>query len=255
MYVVQFSGGVGSYAAARRLVDAHGADQVRLLFADTLIEDADLYRFLDDATADLGCELTRLADGRTPWQVFHDRRFLGSPRVDLCSRVLKRELLRSWIDEHCDPARDVIALGIDWSELHRFERARPRWEPFELIAPLCERPYDDRDDRLAQLRARGIEPPRLYALGFPHNNCGGFCVKAGQAQFQLLLQTMPERYAEHERAEQELRDHLGKDVAVLVDRRGGGPRRPLTLRAFRERLEAGGAFDQLDFGGCGCAIE
>ena len=52
--VVMFSGGVASWMAARRIVD-EGGDPV-LLFTDTLIEDPDLYRFLDDAATDLGVE-------------------------------------------------------------------------------------------------------------------------------------------------------------------------------------------------------
>ncbi len=49
-HVVMFSGGAGSWAAAKRIA----ARPLTLLFADTLIEDGDLYRFLDDAAADVG---------------------------------------------------------------------------------------------------------------------------------------------------------------------------------------------------------
>jgi len=77
-------------------------------------------------------------------------------------------------------------------------------------------------------------------------------VKAGQGHFALLYRTMPERYLYHERREQELRDFLGKDVAILLDRRGGGAR-PMTLREFRERLEANDKqLDMSEWGGCGC---
>jgi hypothetical protein len=254
-YVVQLSGGLGSWATAQRLVERHGAGQVLGLFADTLMEDADLYRFLDDIEAQLGIEVVRIADGRTPWQVFRDERMLGNARVDPCSKLLKRELLRAWIDEHCTPERDAIAIGIDWTELHRYERAVPRWLPYQLVAPLCEAPLLDRSELVELLAVAGIELPRLYRLGFPHNNCGGFCIKAGQAQFAHLLAVMPERYAEHEAAEAELRAHLGRDVAVMVDRRGGGPRRPMTMAAFRERIEAGEYVDRTSWGGCGCALD
>ena len=104
---------------------------------------------------------------------------------------------------------------------------------------------------LDAMRADGIEPPRLYAMGFPHNNCGGFCVKAGQAHFRLLLEKMPERYAYHEAQEEALRRHLEKDIAVLRDR-SGGETRPLTMRAFRERIQGGDDYDRYDWGGCGC---
>ena len=251
-HVVMFSGGVGSWATAKRVAEKHGTDNLILLFADTLIEDEDLYRFLDEAAANVGGRLVKVAEGRDPWQVFFDVRFLGNSRVDPCSRILKREFLRRWLDEHCDPATTTVYLGIDWTEAHRFKRAQRYWEPWRVEAPLCEPPYLLKDDMLAALRAEGIRPPRLYELGFSHNNCGGFCVKAGQAHFALLYRTMPERYLYHERREQELRDFLGKDVAILVDRSGGGAR-PMTLREFRERLEANDKqLDLFEWGGCGC---
>lgn len=270
--VVQFSGGVGSWAAAKRTVERF--DDVTLLFADTLIEDADLYRFLDEAEADIGAPLVRIADGRTPWEVFRDRRFIGNTRVDPCSLVLKRELLRNWIETNCDPDDTTVVLGIDWSEIHRLQQAIPRWAPWRLIAPLCDESEwgKTKQDYLDELAAAGIEPPRLYALGFPHNNCGGFCVKAGQAQFKLLLDEMPERYIAHEREEEATRVHIGKDVSILRDRSKKGIAEyeaehgpitgqkdktvPLTLRRFRERLGVDASdYDAEEWGGCGCAID
>ncbi len=249
-HVVMYSGGAGSWAAASRVVDEHGPEGVTLLFADTGMEDADLYRFLHEGAAALGCEVTLIAEGRTPWEVFNDVRFLGNTRVDPCSRILKREPLRRWLDDECDPANTVVYLGIDWTEEHRFTRASDRWKPWDVRAPMCAEPYVLKDDILAELGRLGIEPPRLYSLGFPHNNCGGFCIKAGHAHFELLLRSMPERYAEHETAERAIREKLG-NVAILRDRRGGKTR-PLTLQEFRGRHQDGEKADPHDWGGCGC---
>lgn len=249
--IVQFSGGAGSFGAALGAIERYGQENVTLLFADTLIEDADLYRFLDDAAVALGIPITRIADGRTPWELFRDERFIGNTRVDLCSRVLKRDLLRQWIEANADPSDAVIVLGIDWTEVHRFERAVPRWAPWTLWAPLCEPPYRDKHDILA---SAGIAPPRLYAMGFPHNNCGGFCVKAGISQFKLLLQQMPERYLEHEAEERRTIELIGKDVAILRDRRGGTTR-PMTMEALRLRMALGEKVPDDEWGGCGCAID
>jgi hypothetical protein len=253
--IVMFSGGAGSWATARRVVEHHGSGDVTLLFADTLMEDPDLYRFLDEAAADVCAPLVKIAEGRDPWQVFFDTRFLGNTRIDPCSRVLKRQFMRRWLEDNCEPDATVVYLGIDWTEQHRFDRARKQWEPWEADAPLCEPPLLDKRDILRGLRERGVAPPALYGHGFPHNNCGGFCIKAGQAQFALLLREYPDRYAYHERRELELRDFLGKDVAILRDRRGGRTR-PMTLREFRQRVEAPvaqvPAFDSDEWGGCGC---
>lgn len=118
---------------------------------------------------------------------------------------------------------------------------------------MAEPPFWDKRRMLRELSALGIKIPRLYSMGFPHNNCGGFCVKAGQAHFAHLLKTMPERYAFHEAEEEKLRMVVG-DYAILRDRTGGTTK-ALTLRELRERIAAGKQFDSLEWGGCGCATD
>lgn len=256
-HVVMFSGGIGSWAAAKRVVEQHGPDDVTLLFTDTSMEDADLYRFLSDASIGLRVPVTRIAEGRTPWQVFFDSRFMGNSRVDPCSRVLKRELSEDWLVANCDPADTTVYVGIDWTEEHRFTALAARWavKGWTYRAPLCEPPLVTKAAMFRELGAAGIEPPRLYKLGFSHNNCGGFCIKAGHGHFALLLRTLPDRYLHHEEQEQALRAHLGKDVSILADRTGDGVKKPLTLRDFRERIEMGHQPDLFDIGGCGCFVD
>lgn len=60
--VVQFSGGITSWAVARRVADRYGIDDLVLLFADTHIEDQDLYTFVESSAAQLGARLVRVAD-------------------------------------------------------------------------------------------------------------------------------------------------------------------------------------------------
>jgi hypothetical protein len=249
-----FSGGIGSWGAARRVVDKHGTEGLVLLFTDTLIEDADLYRFLDDAAADIGVPVTRIADGRTPWQVFHDERYLGNTRADPCSRILKRGMIDRWLAEHYEPDNVIVYVGIDWTEMHRYDRLRERRLPWRYEAPLCDPPLVTKHDLLATCRARGLTPPRLYALGAPHNNCGGGCVKAGQGHFAWLLRVLPEVFEEWESNEESLRAELGNRASILRDRTGGTTD-PLTLRELRERIESGQQPDLFDIGGCGCFVD
>lgn len=250
---VSFSGGICSFWAAARVVERYGAENTTLLFADTKMEDEDLYRFMGEAVQYLGAPLVTIADGRTPWQVFSDEGFLGNSRVDLCSRILKRELLDSWHRANCLMSDTVIYVGIDWTEEHRLHRLRLRKPGWRIEAPMCDAPLWDKCQMTTELKKIGIEPPRLYKLGFPHNNCGGFCIKAGQAHFAHLLKVMPDRYAEHESREEAMRARLG-DVSIMKDRRGG-THRTLTMQALRERIEKGESFDRADWGGCGCAID
>jgi hypothetical protein len=52
--------------------------------ADTRVEDPDLWRFVHDSTIHIGVEPTIVADGRTPFEVFHDQRFLVLSPTDIC---------------------------------------------------------------------------------------------------------------------------------------------------------------------------
>src|SRR4029077_5334540 len=106
-----------------------------------------------------------------------------------CSRILKRDPADAWLAEHCVPATTTVYIGIDWTEAHRFDSgagrgARNRYARlgWRCEAPLCEPPYLTKQDLFVALRAAGIRRPRLYDEGFAHNNCGGFCVKAGLGQ-------------------------------------------------------------------------
>jgi len=223
-----------------------------LLFADTMTEDEDLYRFLVRAAANVGAPLIRIADGRDIWQVFRDERMLGNTRADPCSRVLKRELTRKWLAVNRDPADTTVVLGFDWTEIHRLDRARLAWVPWTIDAPMTRPPYRLRAELLADLETAGIAVPRLYRMGFEHNNCGGGCVKAGLGHFAQLLRVFPARYAEWEANEESVRVHLDRDVAILRDR-SDDETTPLTLRALRERIEAGASAGIWDgIGGCGC---
>lgn len=252
-HVVHFSGGSCSWAAGKRVVERHGLDGVVLLFADVKYEDEDTYRYLRESAANIGAPLVTVADGRTPWEVFRDVRMIGNSRVDPCSRILKRALLEKWVQEHCDE-NTVHHFGIHASEIDRFHRLRDRMAPRKVSAPLCERPVLGLHEIREWERREGLRRQRLYVEGFAHANCGGRCIKQGHAGWALLLRQRPESYAEVERQEQEMRDLLGKDVSVLRDR-AGGESKPMTLKAFRERIESGGTYDLFDVGGCACAIE
>lgn len=253
--VVFYSGGALSWAAAMRTIERHGRDDVVLLFTDTNMEDVDLYRFLADSEAQLGLKITTPPnDGRTPWDVYRDKRFIGNTRLDPCSENLKRKPAHEWLKEFAPGA--TLVFGIDVMEMHRLTGLKRRYGEMghEVEAPMCEAPYMSKQDVFAWMRREGLEPPRLYAMGFSHNNCGGFCCRAGQVHFANLLRELPEVYAEHENKEQELRKFLNKDVAVLRDRRGGRTR-PMTLRALRQRIQNGKEVADDEIGGCACFVQ
>lgn len=215
---------------------------------------AAIYSLRSEVVAQLPA-LRWLIEGRTPWEVFQDKRFLGNSRFDPCSAILKRELGDRWVTANTDRSTVVRVFGLAWHEPHRIDRIRSGLaaKGWMTAFPLDEEPLLSPNDLVAAALRVGIQPPRLYAMGFTHNNCGGYCCKMGQASAARLLHKMPERYAYHEAREEEIRGLLG-NVASLTDRRGG-KKKPLSLQQFRGRLEAGMLFDETDGGACSCFVE
>jgi hypothetical protein len=244
--VVMYSSGLSSFAAALRARDAH--EGVRLLFCDTKAEDTDNYRFLRESVTAIGLPLVTVADGRTPWEVAHAEHMIPNTRAKICSRVLKHEPAKKWLDANALDA--LIVLGIGWSETHRLAGIAAGHAPREVWAPLTEPPYLERDDLMALSRSLGIEPPRMYSHGYAHANCAGGCFLAGQAAWRHLLLDSPEAFAKHEVEEEKFRAERG-DFSVLRDRTGGTTK-PLPLTVLRRRVESDGQVDLFDWGGCGC---
>ena len=293
-HIIFYSGGVGSWMAAKRVAKKYGAENMICLFTDTLIEDEDLYRFLLETTQEIFgvdqsdlIELTKeippvghetmserkmflrelaektrqrnpqfvwINDGRDPWDVFRDVKWIGNSRIAPCSHKLKQEVSRKWIEENFSPNECVLYLGIDWTEEHRTKAPRKNWEPYRVEFPLCEEPLIDKNKMKEALKNLGIDLPRLYKQGFAHNNCGGFCVRAGHGHFVNLLEKNPQLFRYHEEKELEMRELLNKDVAILRRTRNG-VKRPLTLRELRLEHESGSdQIDLFDIGGCGCFV-
>ena len=253
-HLVQFSTGLSSAEVAWRLTAEHGPDAVVLMTADTLKEHPDNWRFAREVVARLGCEWIKLTDGRTPMQVGRYRKCVPSDRMPVCSQILKRELLRRYLDTTYDPVTDIVYIGYDWSEPHRISASQQFWAPWTMKAILAEPPYASPLQDL--FRSRGIEPPELYKYGLPHANCGGFCVRGGISQWVKMLGVDPCGYREWEAEEEQTRAELGKNVTILKE----GPKgavRPVSLLTIRERVERQpGLYDDADdWGACGCDMD
>ena len=222
---------MGSYLTLTRCLAKF--DKVVAVFCDTLAEDGDTYRFIDDVEAKTGVELVRLCVGKTPLELCFEHNFIFNSRVAICNKVLKTKPFNEWLKlNYPDPETAVIAMGIDWMETRRCPAITRGYAPYEVIFPLCDKPWLTKEQMLERLKSDGIEPPRMYGLGYSHSNCGGCCVKAGIGHYRNMLRVDPIRFREVENKEQRLRDRIGKDVSILK-RKG----KPYTLRQLR--LEEG----------------
>lgn len=264
-YIVNVSGGLSSAEALERTIMSCGKENVIGVFADVkgegneenphAGEDEDTYRYIADVEEYFGMSFIRLVEGRDIWQVMFDERSItipvGKTRVAKCSIVLKRELIDAWIAAHYSPDECVQVTGLGWEEPHRIEDFIAAKHPYQTWHPMSEAPYVDNCIIAAKWEARGIKPPRLYEMGFPHGNCGGFCVKAGMANAALLYRKNRPRYMYHAAKEAQFRAEINPKITILRDR-SGGTTKPITFYKFADRLERGEGYDRDEWGGCGC---
>lgn len=310
------SGGVGSWLAAKVDMDAHPDADHRFVFADTLYEDADCYRFLvlsvghllghDDMSwvpaiedfpdyrvdpampieeyvgnpewrsflANLRDQallrlpkLTWLVEGRDIWEIMRDEKLLGNSRFDPCSKIAKRRLLDRWMDANADPANDIYTIGIGPHEKHRFTALAERKKKagWTFTAPLIGEetvPFEGEvywagmEDMY--LKRAHLDRPRLYLLDYIHNNCGGFCIKAGHSHWLNRLRQQPDRFHYDAMMEAKLIAYVGGKVqSILSDRRGDGLKKTLTLSMFAARyVNSPDVVIEMLPGesGCGCAV-
>jgi hypothetical protein len=111
-----------------------------------------------------------------------------------CSHELKIMPFRRYITQLPRPL--TMMLGMDWKEQHRLEAPRKAYEAlgYQVDYPLMWKPWELRPYQDVIREEWGIEPPRLYAMGFPHNNCGGRCIKQGVKEWLRLRYHFPERF-------------------------------------------------------------
>ena len=254
-YISSFSGGISSAVATDRAVQRYGRKKVWIWFADTLWEDEDLYRFKDDLMHRWGGKLFTSCDGRTPLQVAEEKHIIPNQKMAPCSFVLKIDRFTEWIWRV--PKNVTVLLGLDWTELHRIHAPRKNYGRIPGVYVdfplLWTRKAENHFDIV---RSWGIEIPRLYNYGFPHNNCGGRCVRQGIREWNRLRFAFPERFAEVRDWETAQRANGGARANYAIARdRSGGVAKSLTLEEIEKRdLSQGpGELVQEDMFACFCS--
>lgn len=206
---VWFSCGAPSAVAAKMAVDQHGATcDVHVINNPVAEEDEDNRRFLRDVERWIGVEIEDARNSKYPLasaaDVWDRRRMMSAPHGAPCTVHLKKEARQQW-EAVNHPDWHVLGFGFEEKARHdRFvltERAN--------VLPLLIDARLTRQDCYEMIVEAGIEPPRIYAMGYPNANCIG-CVKATSPTYwNHVRQTHPAVFAE--RAEQSRR--LGARLA------------------------------------------
>lgn len=267
--IVSLSGGNSSAVAASRALAKYGRERVELVFADTQWEDDDAYRFLDALERHFDMPITWLYDGRDPLQVAEDEHIIPNQKLAKCSDRLKIEIIQRHAQQFTDDGQVVVmVIGYDWRDAAprgdnpqgRIPAPKRAWAKRGVLVdyPLLDKPVEL--DSAATVKAWGIQPQRMYALGFAHANCGGRCVKQGKGDWRRTLTNFPARYAEVEAWEKRMRENPTNAAYTFLrdEREGYGGN--ITLEQLRLETEAADArqlrlFTLTDDAGQVCGVE
>jgi hypothetical protein len=212
---VWFSCGAASAVAAKQTIEQYGTTHnIRVINNPVVEEDADNRRFLKDVEQWLGVPIEFAVNPNyahcSAVQVWDYRRFMSGPLGAVCTVELKKKARQHW---EATNTAEWHVLGFTSEERTRYERfiesERPNVLPVLIDAGITKQ------DCIDIIQAAGMDPPRIYKLGYPNANCIG-CVKATSPTYwNHVRKHHPEVF--NERAEQSRR--LGVTLVRVNNKR------------------------------------
>jgi hypothetical protein len=179
-----FSCGAASAVAAKLCVETYGVG-CEVVCCDTRSsEDHDNYRFSADVERWLGRPIVYIRSAKYTGvdDVIERRRYMSGVAGALCTVELKK-----FPREAFQQADDVHVFGYTAEERARAERFDDNNPSLRTEWLLIDRGVT-KADTYRMLAEAGIEIPRMYRLGYGHNNCPG-CVKATSPAYWNKIRT------------------------------------------------------------------
>ena len=155
-----------------------------IAYCETGSEDEDNERFIADVEKYLGRTVTRLKSDKfkDTWDVWEKKRYLAGIQGAPCTKALK-------VDPRIAFQRpdDIHVFGYTWDtrDRQRADALQEHYPDLDVRFPLIERKLT-KANCLDLIRQYGIDPPRVYAMGFPCANCIP-CVKATSPKYWALV--------------------------------------------------------------------
>jgi len=128
-------------------------------------------------------------------------------RMAVCSKILERQLIRSYIERRWRPDEIVVCSVTTGPNPSATRRASSPGQPYRIASPLLSPPYWQKGDFDAWRERRHIEPPTpvLHRCASCQSAAVLACV-AGQVEWKRLLRWNRDRYLEWEADEEQTRD-------------------------------------------------
>ena len=198
--IVWFSCGAASAVAAKLAVEKYG-DRCEVVYCNTLAsEHPDNVRFMSDVERWIGKRVMIISSEKytSVDDVFEKTRYMSGIAGARCTTELKKVPRLNF-----QQADDIHVFGFTLDEPDRiknFERNNPELSLEWILRDNLIR----KADCFGSLSRAGIEPPKMYELGFKNNNCIG-CVKAtSPAYWSKVRKHFPEVFERRAKVSREI---------------------------------------------------
>jgi hypothetical protein len=188
-----------------------------IAYCETGSEDEDNTRFMTDCERWFGQSVTHLRNEKwvDTWDVWERRRFINGIDGAPCTGELKvapRLAFQRLGDVH------VFGYTADASDVRRAETLRENWPELNIRTPLIDHGIT-KAGCLAMVLNAGIQPPRVYAMGFPNANCIPCCKATSPAYWALVRKEFPLQFRRMADLSRELGARLTRieDVRMFID--------------------------------------
>ena len=199
--VVWFSCGAASAVASKYAIKKY--KNCEIVYCDTGGEHPSNKQFLEDCENWIGKKITILKNEKYEdhFDVFEKTKYLQGIKGARCTTELKKKMRL----KHQRPD-DIHIFGYTLEEKGRAEKFENHNPEFFVDWILIENQIS-KDNCLGIIWKSGIKMPKMYDLGYNHNNCIG-CVKGGMGYWNKIRKDFPEHYNKMAKIERKIKHSI-----------------------------------------------
>ena len=203
--VVWFSCGAASAIAAKYAVKKY--DNCEVVYYDTGGEHPSNIQFLKDIEKWIGRGITILKNDKYKdhFEVFEKEKYLNGIKGARCTTELKKKLRIKY-----QRPDDIHMFGYTLEEKHRAEKFES-FNPELFVDWILISKEITKENCLGMLWQSGIKLPKMYDLGYNHNNCIG-CVKGGKGYWNKIRKDFPEHFSKMAKIERKINHSIFRDM-------------------------------------------
>ena len=203
--IVWFSCGASSAVAAKYAVKKY--DNCKVVYCDTGGEHSSNKQFLKDCEDWIGKDITILKNEKYEdhFDVFEKEKYLYGHAGSRCTLELKKKLRIKY-----QKPDDIHIFGYTLEEKNRASKFES-YNPELFVDWILIDKQLNKKDCLGIIWQSGINLPKLYDMGYDHNNCIG-CIKGGMGYWNKIRKDFPEHFKRMAKIERKIGHSRFRDM-------------------------------------------